>query len=84
MIKLTKENIEYGIKSLKEIESRMRLEKVTSFLFESGKIIIDNDNDNGQTGLPTWNNLFINATGQPLTLTTNFREGGVGVVIGYI
>ncbi len=38
VIELTKENIEYGVERLEKIERRIRLEKVTSLLFEGGKM----------------------------------------------
>nr|BDT63195.1 MAG: wsv151-like protein [Hemigrapsus takanoi nimavirus]GBG35365.1 wsv151-like protein [Hemigrapsus takanoi nimavirus] len=56
VIELTKENIEYGIKGLEDIERRMRLEKATSFLFEGGKICKEiifcfHNEDDGRKGV---------------------------------
>lgn len=56
VIKMTKENTEYGIERLEEIERRMRLEKAISFLFEGGKICKEtifcfHNEDDGRKGV---------------------------------
>lgn len=56
VMELTKENIEYGIERLEEIQRRMRLRTATSFLFEGGTmckeiIFCFHNEDDGRKGV---------------------------------